>query len=137
MLFLLGVSFAYFLVMPIALKFLIGIGFSQLQATPYLSVNLYVSFLLKMIVGFGLAFQLPIILYLLQRAGIVSEQQLKAFRKYFIVLAFVVGAFIAPDATTQVLMAIPLILLYEISLILGKLGRRKKETSIEPVKENV
>jgi sec-independent protein translocase protein TatC len=90
-----------------------------------------------MIVGFGLAFQLPIVLYLLQRAGIVSEQQLKAFRKYFIVLAFVVGAFIAPDATTQVLMAIPLVLLYEISLIFGKLGRRKKETSIEPVKENV
>ena len=48
-----------------------------------------------------------------------------------------VGAFIAPDATTQVLMAIPLILLYEISLIFGKLGRRKKETSIEPVEENV
>jgi sec-independent protein translocase protein TatC len=136
-LFLLGASFAYFLVMPIALKFLIGIGFSQLQATPYLSVNLYVSFLLKMILGFGLAFQLPIVLYLLQRAGIVSEQQLKAFRKYFIVLAFVVGALIAPDATTQVLMAIPLILLYEISLIFGKLGRRKKETSIQQVKENV
>ncbi|WP_448583559.1 twin-arginine translocase subunit TatC [Thermocrinis sp.] len=137
-LFILGGSFAYFLVMPIALKFLIGIGFSQLQATPFLSVNLYISFLLKMIIGFGLAFQLPIVLFLLQRAGIVTEAQLKSFRKYFIVLAFVVGAFIAPDATTQVLMAIPLIVLYEISLLLGKLGRKKKvETAIEVAKEDV
>ncbi|WP_448588457.1 twin-arginine translocase subunit TatC [Thermocrinis sp.] len=135
-LFILGASFAYFVVMPIALKFLIGIGFSQLQATPFLSVNLYVSFLLKMIIGFGLAFQLPIVLYLLQRAGVVSEVQLKSFRKYFIVLSFVVGAFIAPDATTQVLMAIPLILLYEVSLLISKMGRRKK-TQIVVAEENV
>jgi len=135
-LFVLGASFAYFLVMPVALRFLIGIGFSQLQATPFLSINLYISFLLKMIVGFGLAFQLPIVLFLLQRAGVVTEEQLKSFRKYFIVIAFVVGALIAPDATTQVLMAIPLIILYEISLLIGKLGRRKK-TQIEVAEKNV
>jgi len=137
-LFILGASFAYFLVMPIALKFLIGIGFSQLQATPFLSVNLYISFLLKMIIGFGIAFQLPIVLFLLQRVGLVTDAQLKSFRKYFIVLSFVVGAFIAPDATTQVLMAIPLILLYEISLLIGKLGKKRKtETAIEVAKEDV
>ncbi|WP_029551275.1 twin-arginine translocase subunit TatC [Thermocrinis jamiesonii] len=137
-LFILGASFAYFLVMPIALKFLIGIGFSQLQATPFLSVNLYISFLLKMIIGFGIAFQLPIVLFLLQRVGLVTDAQLKSFRKYFIVLSFVVGAFIAPDATTQVLMAIPLILLYEVSLLIGKLGKKRKtETAIEVAKEDV
>jgi len=137
-LFILGASFAYFLVMPIALKFLIGIGFSQLQATPFLSVNLYISFLLKMIIGFGIAFQLPIVLFLLQRVGLVTDAQLKSFRKYFIVLSFVVGAFIAPDATTQVLMAIPLILLYEISLLIGKLGKKRKtETAIDVAKEDV
>jgi Sec-independent protein translocase TatC len=80
-LFILGASFAYFLVMPIALKFLIGIGFSQLQATPFLSVNLYISFLLKMIIGFGIAFQLPIVLFLLQRVGLVTDAQLKSFQK--------------------------------------------------------
>ncbi|ADO44904.1 MAG: twin-arginine translocase subunit TatC [Hydrogenobacter thermophilus] len=135
-LFLLGGSFAYFAVLPIALKFLIGIGFSQLQATPFLSVNLYVSFLLKMIVGFGLAFEMPIVLYLLQRAGIVTEEQLKSFRKYFIVIAFTVGALIAPDVTTQVLMAIPLLLLYEISILLGKLTKKKSKTkAIEVAQE--
>ncbi|MGC8852143.1 MAG: twin-arginine translocase subunit TatC [Hydrogenobacter sp.] len=128
-LFLLGGSFAYFAVLPIALKFLIGIGFSQLQATPFLSVDMYISFLLKMIIGFGLAFEMPIILYLLQRAGLVTEDQLKSFRKYFIVIAFTVGALIAPDVTTQVLMAIPLILLYEISILLGKLAKRKNKTT--------
>ncbi|MFN3975530.1 MAG: twin-arginine translocase subunit TatC [Aquificaceae bacterium] len=133
-LFLLGGAFSYFLALPLALKFLLGIGLSQLQATPLLSVNLYISFLLKMIVGFGIAFELPVFIFLLQRAGVVSERQLKAFRKYFIVIAFVAGALIAPDVTTQVLMAIPLIALYEISLFIGKLGKRKqKEKAIEVV----
>lgn len=136
LLFLLGGAFSYFAALPMALRFLLGIGLSQLQATPFLSVNLYISFLLKMIIGFGIAFELPVVIFLLQRAGIVSESQLKAFRKYFIVLAFVAGALIAPDVTTQVLMAIPLIILYELSLIAGKLGRRKqKETSIEVAQE--
>ncbi len=135
-LFLLGSAFSYFIVLPMALKFLLGIGLSQLQATPFLSVNLYISFLLKMIVGFGIAFELPVIIFLLQRAGVVSEEQLKSFRKYFIVIAFVVGALIAPDVTTQVLMAIPLILLYEISLLAGKLGKRKQKVkAIEVVQE--
>ena len=135
-LFLLGGAFSYFLALPMALKFLLGIGLSQLQATPFLSVDLYISFLLKMIIGFGIAFELPVFIFLLQRAGIVSEEQLKAFRKYFIVIAFVAGALIAPDVTTQILMAVPLIVLYEISLLVGKLGRRKqKEKAIEVVQE--
>ncbi|MFN7066117.1 MAG: twin-arginine translocase subunit TatC, partial [Aquificaceae bacterium] len=124
-LFLLGGAFSYFVALPMALKFLLGIGLSQLQATPFLSVNLYISFLLKMIIGFGIAFELPVVIYLLQRAGVVSEAQLRAFRKYFIVLAFVAGALIAPDVTTQILMAIPLIMLYEISLFVGRLGKPK------------
>lgn len=125
-----GGAFAYFLVLPVALKFLIGIGFSQLQATPFLSVDLYMSFLLKMILGFGVAFQLPIVLFLLQRAGIITEEHLKKFRRYFIVIAFVVGALIAPDVATQVLMAVPLLVLYEISLLLGKLARKKEKSIV-------
>lgn len=85
-----------------------------------------------MIVGFGIAFELPVLVFLLQRSGLVTEKQLKAFRKYFIVLAFVAGALIAPDVTTQVLMAVPLILLYEVSLLVGKLAKgKRKETAIE------
>ncbi|MEN3034147.1 MAG: twin-arginine translocase subunit TatC [Aquificaceae bacterium] len=125
-LFLLGIVFAYLVVLPIALKFLIGIGFSQLQAKPYLSVDLYISFLLKMLIAFGVAFELPVFVFILQQAGIVSQKQLKAFRKYFVVISFVIGAIIAPDVTTQVLMAIPLILLYELSIMVGKLASKGK-----------
>jgi len=124
LLFILGGVFGYFVVLPMALKFLLGIGFSQLSATPYLSVNLYVSFVLKMLVAFGIAFEMPVFLYLLQRAGIVSEEQLRRFRRYFIVIAFLVGALIAPDVATQVLMAIPLLVLYEVSILLGRFASK-------------
>ena len=126
-LFLLGAAFAYFVVLPLALKFLLGLGFSQLLATPYLSVDTYVSFVLKMVIAFGIAFQMPIVLYILQRVGIVTPEQLAKFRKYFIVLAFLIGAIIAPDVSTQVLMAIPLLALYEISVVLGKYATRKRK----------
>ncbi len=126
-LFISGACFAYFAVLPVALKFLIGIGFSQLNATPFLSVGMYVGFVLKMILGFGIAFEMPIVIYMLQRAGLVTEQQLKKFRRYFIVIAFVIGALIAPDVATQILMAIPLIILYEISILLGKMATKKNE----------
>ncbi len=126
-LFVAGGVFSYFVVLPLALKFLLGLGFSQLAATPYLSVNLYISFVLKMIVAFGIAFEMPIFLYMLQRAGIVTEKQLRRFRRYFIVVAFLVGALIAPDVATQVLMAVPLLILYEVSILLGRTARRAKE----------
>ncbi len=134
-LFALGGFFGYFVVLPMALKFLLGLGFSQLAATPYLSVNLYISFVLKMLIAFGVAFEMPIFLYMLQRAGIVSEEQLKKFRRYFIVVAFLVGALIAPDVATQVLMAIPLLILYEVSILLGKTAKRSKEKSVRKVEK--
>ncbi len=134
LLFVLGGVFAYFAVLPMALKFLLGLGFSQLAATPYLSVNLYVSFVLKMLIAFGIAFEMPIFLYMLQRAGVVTERQLKKFRRYFIVVAFLIGALIAPDVATQVLMAVPLLILYEVSILLGKLAQ-KKERAIEKAEE--
>ncbi len=137
LLFVMGGVFSYFVVLPMALKFLLGLGFSQLAATPYLSVNLYVGFVLKMLIAFGIAFEMPIFLYMLQRAGVVSEEQLKKFRRYFIVVAFLVGALIAPDVATQVLMAIPLLVLYEVSILLGKTIRKKdsEQKAIEKVQE--
>ena len=75
---------------------------------------------------------------MLQRAGVVSEEQLKKFRRYFIVVAFLVGALIAPDVATQVLMAIPLLILYEVSILLGKTIRKKNsdEKAIEKAQED-
>jgi len=127
LLFVTGGVFAYFVVLPMALKFLLGLGFSQLAATPYLSVNLYISFVLKMLIAFGIAFEMPIFLYMLQRAGVVTEKQLKRFRRYFIVVAFLVGALIAPDVATQILMAVPLLILYEVSILLGKTAGKKRK----------
>lgn len=124
LLFILGAVFAYFAVLPMALKFLIGIGFSQLRAKPMLSAGLYINFLLKMLLGFGFAFEMPIFLFMLQRAGIISDKQLKSFRKYFVVVAFTVGAVIAPDVSTQILMALPLLLLYEISIFVGRFAKK-------------
>ncbi|NPA32929.1 MAG: twin-arginine translocase subunit TatC [Aquificae bacterium] len=127
LLFILGALFAYFVVLPLALKFLLGLGFSQLMATPYLSVDLYISFVLKLIIAFGIAFQMPIVLYVLQKAGVITPEHLARFRKYFIVIAFLIGAIIAPDVSTQILMALPLLVLYEISILLGKMARKEKK----------
>ncbi len=135
LLFVMGATFAYFAVLPMALKFLIGVGFSQLRANPMLSAELYINFLLKMLLGFGIAFEMPIFLFMLQRAGIVSTKQLKSFRKYFIVVAFFIGALIAPDVSTQILMALPLIVLYEISIFVGRFAVKKPNTTSKDIQK--
>ena len=116
LLFTLGVLFAYFVVLPVALKFLIGIGIDVLKVTPMISIDLYTSFILKLILAFGFLFQLPIVMYVLTALGVVRIDTWKRWRKPFIVIAFVLGALIAPDWMTQTLIAVPLIVLYELSL---------------------
>jgi len=130
-LFLLGVLFAYFIVLPVALKFLIGIGIDVLKVTPMISIDLYTSFILKLILAFGFLFQLPIVMYILTSLGIVSNETWKKWRKPFIVFAFVLGAIIAPDWMTQTLIALPLIALYEISLRVNDYLAARKEVSID------
>jgi len=129
-LFLLGVLFAYFIVLPVALKFLIGIGIDVLKVTPMISIDLYTSFILKLILAFGFLFQLPIVMYILTSLGIVTNETWKKWRKPFIVVAFVLGAIIAPDWMTQTLIAVPLIALYEISLRVNEYLAARKEVSI-------
>ena len=129
-LFTLGVLFAYFAVLPVALKFLIGIGIDVLKVTPMISIDLYTSFVLKLILAFGFLFQLPIVMYLLTTIGVVRLETWKKWRKPFIVFAFVLGAIIAPDWMTQTLIAVPLIVLYEISLWFNHyIAGKKKRTS--------
>ena len=124
-----GVLFAYFAVLPVALKFLIGIGIDVLKVTPMISIDLYTSFILKLILAFGFLFQLPIVMYLLTAIGVVKIETWKKWRKPFIVVAFVLGAIIAPDWMTQTLIALPLIVLYELSLRFNEyLQRRRRAT---------
>jgi len=119
-LFLLGGSLAYYVVMPTAIRFFLGyqgqIPGIQQEALP--AMGEYLSFVMHFILAFGIAFLLPVLLMLLERAGIVTRNQLKSGRRYAILVAFVIAAVATPpDVLSQFMLAVPLILLYEISLV--------------------
>jgi sec-independent protein translocase protein TatC len=129
-LFALGASLAYFGAMPVALKFLLSyqgdIGGITQEALP--GVGNYLSFSTKFIFGFGVAFQLPVLMMLLERAGIVTRQQLKSGRRYAIVGAFAIAAVLTPpDVVSQLLLAVPLCLLYEFALIAIWFTQRRRK----------
>ncbi len=131
-LFAAGACFAYFVAIPTALKFLLGfqgdLGNSGVSQEALPSVGEYLSFIMQFLFAFGAAFLLPVLLMLLNRAGILSREQLVGFRRYFIVAAFVIAAiFTPPDVVSQLLLAIPLILLYEVSLIAIRIMGRKDD----------
>jgi sec-independent protein translocase protein TatC len=136
-LFLLGGALAYYVVMPLAIRFFLGYqgqipGIRQ-EALP--AMGEYLSFVMHFILAFGIAFLLPILLMLMERAGLVTRDQLKRGRRYAILIAFVVAAIATPpDVISQLLLAIPLILLYEISLISIWFTerRRAREVQAEP-----
>lgn len=119
-LFILGASLAYYVTIPVALHFLLGyqgnLGGVEQEALP--SVANYLSFVMQFLFAFGLAFLLPVLLMLLELAGIVTRAQLVAGRRYAIVGAFAVAAVATPpDIGSQFLLAVPLIVLYELALI--------------------
>ncbi|MCP4396380.1 MAG: twin-arginine translocase subunit TatC [bacterium] len=113
--FLLGGLFAYKVILPFGLSFLLGFGGDLVK--PIISVSNYVSFVTKMILVFGTIFELPVVVVFLTKMGIVTPELMRKYRKYAIVCAFVLGAILTPpDVFTQALMAGPLIVLYEISI---------------------
>jgi sec-independent protein translocase protein TatC len=119
-LFAAGASLAYFFAMPIALSYLLGFegNIAGIEQTALPGVGNYLDFSMRFIFGFGVAFLLPVLLMLLERAGLVTRDQLKRGRRYAIVVAFVIAAILTPpDVISQLLLAIPLIILYELSLI--------------------
>ncbi|GAK55366.1 twin arginine-targeting protein translocase TatC [Candidatus Vecturithrix granuli] len=111
----LGGYFAYKVMLPFGLKFLLGYGGAMI--IPIISAANYVTFITRMILAFGAIFELPIIIVFLTKLGMVTPATLKVYRKYAIVGAFVVGAILTPpDVFSQILMAGPLIILYEMSI---------------------
>ncbi|HEU4961717.1 MAG TPA: twin-arginine translocase subunit TatC [Sphingomonas sp.] len=119
-LFLAGAAMAYFVAVPMALHFLLSfqgeVGGVHREALP--AIGNYLSFVMQFLFAFGLAFLLPVLMMLLARAGIVSRAQLKSARRYAIVAAFAIAAVLTPpDIGSQLLLAIPLCLLYELGLI--------------------
>lgn len=114
-LFFVGVAFCYFFVFGQVFKFIQGFAPTSIAATP--DIESYLDFVLSMFLAFGLAFEVPIVVIVLARMGIVSIDKLKGFRSYFIVLAFVVAAIVTPpDVVSQLALAIPMCLLYEIGI---------------------
>ena len=131
-LFLLGGVLVYYLIMPLAIKFFLSfestaeVGSIAIQLEA--KVNEYLSLIMRLIFAFGISFQLPVILSLLARIGIVDSNYLKTRRKYVIVIIFAVAAILTPpDPITQIGLALPLLILYELSILTVKLIEKKKD----------
>ena len=131
-LFFLGGMLVYYLIMPLAIKFFLSFESSGLSTNLPIQleakVNEYLSLIMKLIFAFGISFQLPILLNLLARIGVVNSNYLKTRRRYVIVLIFALAAILTPpDPITQVGLAIPLLLLYELSIFTVRFTEKKKE----------
>jgi sec-independent protein translocase protein TatC len=137
-LFTMGAALAYYFVMPTAFRFFLGYqqtsGELSVSALP--AIADYLSLVMNFIFAFGVSFLLPVLLMLLERAGIVTLEQLKAGRRYAIVAAFVVAAVITPpDVISQLMLAIPLTILYELALIGIRLTERGRAKALAAQQE--
>ncbi len=129
LLFLIGAAFAFKGVLPLGIKFLLS--FSKQNITPLITLNAYVSFLGKMITAFGLMFELPVVILFLSKIGVVTPKTLKKGRKYAIVVIFVLAAFLTPpDVISQIMLAVPVLAMYEISIWICIVVTKKREKKL-------
>jgi sec-independent protein translocase protein TatC len=131
-----GVSFAYFILTPPALHFLITFG--ENIATPLIRISNIVNLMIRLLFWMGVSFETPLIMYLLAQLGLVNAKTFSRFRRYWVVIAFILGAIITPtfDPLNQTLVAIPLLVLYELGILLAWLsgrGRSKLSTAEPPI----
>jgi sec-independent protein translocase protein TatC len=131
-LFLLGGMLVYYLIMPLAIKFFLSFetsaGIGNLPIQLEAKVNEYLSLIMRLIFAFGISFQLPILLSLLARVGFIDSEYLKTRRKYVVVIIFALAAVLTPpDPITQIGLGIPLLILYELSILSVKIIEKKKK----------
>ena len=127
LLFLAGISFSYFVLLPYIMKFMINLS-DQLNIEQTIGINEYFSFLFSILLPFGFVFQLPIVILFLSRLGILQPKVLVKVRKYSYFGLFVLAAFITPpDIVSHLFVTVPLFILYEISIVISRLGYRKFE----------
>jgi sec-independent protein translocase protein TatC len=126
-----GALFGYFIVFPYGFQFFLGFETETIRAMP--SVKEYFSLATRLLLAFGLVFELPVVMFFLSKMGVVTVPFLKKNRKYAILLSFVLAAILTPpDPTTQCMMAVPLIVLYEIGIFVARFARPdKKEEEVE------
>lgn len=119
-LFFVGLLFSYYLVLPAGIKFFMGFATDNLQ--PMFSIGQYLSFVISFLVPFGFIFELPLVILVMARLGLIGSTFLAAKRKMVLVMSFVIGALISPtpDVFSQTMVAVPMILLYEISILIVK-----------------
>jgi sec-independent protein translocase protein TatC len=129
LLFISGVLFGYFIALPPAFEFFVSFNNRYLQSM--ISFSDYISLFVTFLLGFGLSFELPVFMFFLAKLGIVNSQMLSKQRKYAILVIFIVAAILtpSPDALSQILMAIPLMFLYEVSIFITKFAGKKKVDS--------
>ncbi|OGS20561.1 MAG: twin arginine-targeting protein translocase TatC [Elusimicrobia bacterium RIFOXYA2_FULL_39_19] len=133
LLFVSGLLFGFFLVLPQGLKFLLACGAENIE--PMISVSSYISFVTIFLLGFGIVFQLPLVILFLTKMGIVTPQSLSKNRKYAILAIFIVAGVLTPgpDIFSQFMMAVPTLVLYELSILLSRIVFRKKEQKEEVI----
>ena len=130
LLFFIGVAFCYFFVFGQVFKFIQGFAPKSITAAP--DIEAYLGFVMSMFLAFGMAFEVPIVVIVLARMNIVSIEKLKAFRSYFIVLAFVIAAiFTPPDVVSQLALAIPMCILYEVGIWAAQIFMRHTQAPAE------
>ncbi|MEW8973639.1 MAG: twin-arginine translocase subunit TatC [Tissierellaceae bacterium] len=122
--FVVGAIFAYIIVLPFIFKFFAGFQMPEIKAT--ISFASYLSFIISILIAFGVVFELPIIMFLLTRFGIFKVEFFTKYRKYMVLIILIVAAILTPpDVVSQVLLAIPMLLLYEIGILLSKIGQKR------------
>jgi sec-independent protein translocase protein TatC len=120
-----GSLFGYFVVFPFGFRFFLSFANDYIQALP--SVKQYFSFAIKLLLAFGVVFELPVVIFFLARMGLVTPELLRRKRKYAILLTFVMASILTPpDVVTQLMMAGPLIILYEISIFIAKIAGKRR-----------
>ncbi len=131
LLFIIGVCFAYFVVFPVAFKYLLG--YSGVALKPYLSMSLYFGFAAKLLIAFGMAFQLPLVIMVLSMVGLVTAKKMAGYWRYALICSVIVAALLTPpDIFSQILMGVPLMVLYWLGVLLAWIfGKKRSEVSEE------
>ena len=126
-----GVAFGYYILLPTALTFFSTFGTQNIEL--HVALDQYVSFMLTLLLGAGLVFELPMISYFLSKMGILTPGFMRKFRRHAIVVIFIISAVVTPtpDMVTQTLLALPMILLYEVSIFISKYSQKKTAASPE------
>ena len=127
-----GVGFAYYIVLPVVIENVLLFGSDKFEGS--LSAENYVMFFTRLVVGFGIAFELPVLSYFLAKVGMITDKSLKNFFKYAVVIIFIIAAIITPpDVLSQIFLAIPLVGLYGFSILIARfVNPAHKESEQEP-----